>query len=58
MKERRLLMKYAVTAATGNFGLLAVNYLSKLVDQKDIIVIARNKQKAQQLFPDFEIRND
>ena len=56
MKERRLLMKYAVTAATGNFGLLAVNYLSKLVDQKDIIVIARNKQKAQQLFPDFEIR--
>ena len=49
-------MKYAITAATGNFGQTAVNELLKLVDAKDIIVIARNQAKAQTLFPQVEVR--
>ena len=49
-------MKYAVTAATGNFGQLAVKYLSQLTSSKDIVVIARNREKAEKLFPNFEIR--
>ena len=49
-------MKYAVTAATGNFGKLAVSYLAKLVDQKEIVIVARDQQKAEKLFPGFEIR--
>lgn len=49
-------MKYAVTAATGNFGQLAVRYLSQLISSKDIVIIARNRKKAEKLFPDFEIR--
>lgn len=49
-------MKYAITAATGNFGQTAVNELLKLVDTKDIIVIARNQAKAQTLFPQVEVR--
>lgn len=48
-------MKYAITAATGNFGQTAVNELLKLVDAKDIIVIARNQAKAQTLFPQVEV---
>lgn len=49
-------MKYAVTAATGNFGQLAVKYLSQLTGSKNIVVIARNREKAEKLFPNFEIR--
>ena len=49
-------MKYAVTATTGKFGQLTVKYLSQLISSKDIIVIARNREKAEKLFPDFEKR--
>lgn len=49
-------MKYAVTAATGNFGQAAVKTLSKLTDKDNIVIIARNQEKAAKLFPDFEVR--
>ena len=49
-------MKYAVTAATGNFGQAAVKALGKLTDKSNIIVIARNQEKANKFFPDFEVR--
>lgn len=49
-------MKYAITAATGNFGQTAVKELLKLVDAKDVVVVARNLEKAQELFPEVEIR--
>ena len=50
-------MKYAITAATGNFGQTAVKELLKLVDAKDVVVVARNLEKAQELFPEVEIRH-
>lgn len=54
--EGTKIMKYAITAATGRFGIIAVNYLTKLVDPKDIVIIARNFKKAQKLFPNLTIR--
>ncbi|MGM9891588.1 NAD(P)H-binding protein [Limosilactobacillus sp.] len=50
-------MKYAVTAATGNFGQVAVKELNKLVDVKDVVVVARNTDKATKLFPNNEVRH-
>jgi NAD(P)H dehydrogenase (quinone) len=49
-------MKYAVTAATGNFGQAAVKTLSELTDKSNIVVVARNQEKANKLFPGFEVR--
>lgn len=49
-------MKYAVTASTGHFGQVAVKELAKLTDQNQIVVIARNTEKAHQLFDGYEIR--
>lgn len=45
-------MKYAITAATGNFGQTAVKELLNLTTNDDeIIAIARNTAKAKQLLP-------
>ncbi|USS88021.1 hypothetical protein M3M39_00600 [Fructilactobacillus hinvesii] len=44
-------MKYAITAATGRFGQLVVNQLLDKVPFRDIVIIARNLEKAHQLFP-------
>lgn len=49
-------MKYAVTAATGNFGQTAVKELNQLVGAENVVVIARNEEKAHKLFPDNEFR--
>ncbi|MBU7464994.1 NAD(P)H-binding protein [Lactiplantibacillus pentosus] len=49
-------MKYAVTAATGKFGQSAVSTLNAKVGPENVLVIARNQDKATQLFPDNLIR--
>lgn len=49
-------MIYAISAATGHFGQAAVKTLTKLVDPKDIVIIARNKEKAEKLYPDLTVR--
>lgn len=49
-------MKYAITAATGNFGQTAVKDLAAKVGKENVVVIARNTEKAQKLFPGFEVR--
>lgn len=49
-------MIYAVTAATGNFGQTAVKKLADKVGQENVVVIARNTDKAQKLFPALEVR--
>lgn len=49
-------MKYAVTAATGNLGQAAVKELNKLAGAENVIVIARNTDKAAKLFPNNEVR--
>lgn len=49
-------MKYAVTAATGNFGQTAVKELNKLVGTDNVVVIARNSAKAAKLFAENEVR--
>lgn len=49
--------KYAITAATGNFGQTAVKELNKLVSVDNIVVIARNLTKGQKLFPNNEVRH-
>lgn len=49
-------MKYAVTAATGNFGQAAVKTLADLVGKDNVVVIARNLAKAQKLFAGYEVR--
>lgn len=49
-------MKYAITAATGNFGQVAVKLLNKLVGEDNVIVVARNLEKAKKLFPNNEVR--
>ncbi|USS85842.1 NAD(P)H-binding protein [Fructilactobacillus cliffordii] len=46
-------MKYAVTAATGRFGQLVVNHLLTRVPFRDIVIIARNLDKAHQLYPAY-----
>lgn len=50
-------MKYAITAATGNFGQAAVNELNKLTGTENVVVIARNTEKASKLFPNNEVRH-
>lgn len=50
-------MKYAVTAATGNLGQAAVKELNKLVGAENVIVIARNTDKATKLFLNNEVRH-
>ncbi|MFW4405306.1 NAD(P)H-binding protein [Lactiplantibacillus paraplantarum] len=49
-------MKYAVTAATGKFGQSAVNTLNAQVGAENVLVIARNQEKAVQMYPDNPIR--
>lgn len=49
-------MNYAVTAATGHFGQAAVKELNQLVGADQVVVIARNAEKAAQLFPANEVR--
>lgn len=44
-------MKYAISAATGRFGRLVVQYLLKVVDGSDIVAIVRNPTKAQAVLP-------
>lgn len=48
--------KYAVTAATGNFGKTAVKELNDLVGADNVVVVARNAEKAKELFPSNEVR--
>lgn len=49
--------KYAITAATGNFGQTAVKELNKLVGADNVVVIARTPSKAEKLFPNNEVRH-
>lgn len=49
-------MKYAVTGATGKFGQTVIKVLAENVDNRDIIALARNIEKAQKLFPGIEAR--
>ncbi|WP_337588709.1 NAD(P)H-binding protein [Lactiplantibacillus herbarum] len=50
-------MKIAITGATGNFGRAAIQTLSQQVATSDLIALARNTEKAQQLLPaGIEIR--
>ncbi len=47
-------MKYAITGANGHFGQAAVNHLRQSMAQDDqIIALARNTEKANDLFKDF-----
>lgn len=55
-KEVFIITKYAVTAATGNFGQTAVKELNKLVGADNVVVIARTPEKAEKLFPNNEVR--
>lgn len=55
-KEFSLMTKYAITAATGNLGQAAVKELNKLVGADNVVVIARNEEKAAKLFPNNEVR--
>ena len=55
-KESSLMTKYAITAATGNLGQAAVKELNKLVGADNVVVIARNEEKAAKLFPNNEVR--
>lgn len=50
-------MKYAVTAATGNLGQATVKELNKLAGAENVVVIARNTDKAAKLFPNNEVRH-
>ncbi|MFC6289800.1 SDR family oxidoreductase [Levilactobacillus angrenensis] len=45
-------MKYAISAATGRFGQLAISYLLKVVDANDIVAIVRNEAKGHTVLPD------
>lgn len=49
-------MKYAVTGATGKFGQTVIKVLAENVDNRDIIALARNTEKAEKLFPGIEAR--
>ncbi|KID42250.1 NAD(P)H-binding protein [Fructilactobacillus fructivorans] len=44
-------MKYGVTAGTGRFGERAIMGLIRLVPVEDIVVIARNTEKAKKMYP-------
>ena len=46
----------AITAATGNFGQAAVKALLEKIAKEDLIIIARNLEKAQKLFAGLTIR--
>lgn len=50
-------MKYAISAATGNFGPIAVKNLVDAVGAENVVSIVRNKEKGKQLLPaGIEIR--
>ena len=50
-------MKYAVTAATGRLGSKVIDNLVRFVGNENVIAIARNKEKAEKMFPSsVEIR--
>lgn len=50
-------MKYAITAATGKFGIAAVDALLKEVSANEIVAIVRDTTKAKEVLPDgIEIR--
>lgn len=49
-------MKYAVTGATGKFGQTVIKVLAENVDNRDIIALARNTEKAEKLLPGIEAR--
>ncbi len=49
-------MKYAVTAATGKFGKAALKELLKHISENSVVALARNVDKAQELFPQLEVR--
>lgn len=50
-------MKYAITAATGNFGKYAVSELTDLVGLDNVVAIARNTDKAKKVLPSgIEVR--
>ena len=44
-------MKYAITGATGRFGQSAIHTLLQHVAASDIVALARNTEKAQQILP-------
>ncbi|MGO1970137.1 MAG: SDR family oxidoreductase [Levilactobacillus brevis] len=44
-------MKIAISAATGNFGQLAIQELLKTVAAGDIVAVVRNREKGQRLLP-------
>lgn len=56
MKKEGFVMKYAITAATGRFGQAAFNQLKQLVPIEDIVIVARNKEKAQAMFGNVTVR--
>ncbi|WP_125761646.1 SDR family oxidoreductase [Companilactobacillus hulinensis] len=45
-------MKYAISAATGHFGQIAIRELLKEVSAEDIIAIVRNTDKAKKVLPE------
>lgn len=49
-------MKYAVTGATGKFGQTVVKVLAENIDNRDIIALARDTEKAEKLLPGIEAR--
>jgi len=49
-------MKYAITAATGKFGQAAVTHLLKTVPHEEIVLIARDLDKAKKIFGNVEVR--
>lgn len=50
-------MKYAISAATGHFGQIAIRELLKDVYASDVIAIVRNVEKAHQVLPEgIEVR--
>jgi NAD(P)H dehydrogenase (quinone) len=51
-----MIMKYAVTGATGKFGQTVIKVLAENVDNADIIALARDTEKAEKLLPGIEVR--
>lgn len=45
------MMKYAISAATGRFGQLAISYLLKVVDAGDVVAIVRDAAKGRSVLP-------
>lgn len=45
-------MIYGITAATGRFGQEAYRELSKIVNKDDIVILARDLDRAAEIFPD------